>query len=92
MWKIQTVQIRKEIYYSLVSSELSPDEQKGNKGKRWSAVHVSACLQEEPKETEKCSFGVDWQRYDSKKMENRFLKVFKIADQFSNFITENMKN
>ena len=35
MWKILTAQIREEIYYSLTSSGLFPDEQKGcRKGSR----------------------------------------------------------
>ena len=35
MWKILTAQIREEIYYSLISHELFPEEQKGcHKGTR----------------------------------------------------------
>ena len=38
MWKILTAQIREEIYYSLISSGLFPDEQKGcRKGSRGTA-------------------------------------------------------
>ena len=32
MWKILTAQIRENIYYSLTSSGLFPDEQKGSRG------------------------------------------------------------
>ena len=63
MWKILTAQIREEIYYSVISRGLFPDEQKGcRKGSRGTTElfyidqHI---LHESKNRRKKTSYGLD---------------------------------
>ena len=60
MWKILTAQIREEIYHSLTSHGLFPDEQKGCcKGSRGTAKLLYIDPRREQNQTEKSSYGLD---------------------------------
>ena len=77
-WKILTAQIRKEIYYLLISRGLFPKEQKDNTRKweeqemYYTLIHASPT---KSKWNDKSSFGVDWLQkgiwYDHTKLDNR---------------------
>ena len=63
MWKISTAQIRKDIYYSLTSRGLLPDEQKGcHKGSRGTAelLYIDQhILNESKNRRKKSSYGLE---------------------------------
>ena len=95
MWKILTTQIRDDIYFSPVSRELFPGEQKRcRKGTRGTANWFTY-PHEEQEETKKCCYSLVWPqngiRYRLAKMYNRF-KMYKISDKVINLIEETMKN
>ena len=84
MSKIITAQIREEIYYSLTSSGLFPDEQKGYcKGSKGTAellyidhiAHRPVQPKREQDQTEKSSYVLDWPQkgvwYSSAKLDNK---------------------
>ena len=79
MWKILTTQIRKEIYYSLTSRGLFPEEQKGyRKGSRsttellYMAQHI---LKKSKTRRKKPRYVLDWQQkgiwYGPAKLDNK---------------------
>ena len=78
LWKILMAQIRKKIYYSLLSCGTFPEEQKGcPKGTRGTRklLCIDQHIFKESKEMEKCSYGVDWLQksiwYGLTKLDNR---------------------
>ena len=76
MWKILTVQVREEIYYSLISYGLFPEEQKGCcKGTRGLLYIDQHILKKSKTWGEKCSYGMDWLQksilYGPPKLNNR---------------------
>ena len=99
MWKILTVQMRKEIYYSLTSRGLFPDEQKGCcRGSRGAAelLYIDQHILNESK-TRRKNLAMAW--IDNKKAYNMVphsriinsLKMYKISDEVINFIDQTMK-
>ena len=99
MWKILTAQIREEIYYSLTSRGLFPDEQKGYcKGSRGIAelFYIDQHILNESK-TRRKNLAMAW--IDYKKAYDMVphswitnsLKMYKISDEVKNFIDKNMK-
>ena len=100
MWKILTAQIREEIYYSLISCELFPDEQKGcQKGSRDTAelLYIDQHILNESKSRWK-NLTMAW--IDYKKAYDMVpqswiincLKMYKISRKIINFIEKSMKN
>ena len=100
MWKILTAQIRKEIYFSLISRGLFPDEQKGCcKGSRGTAalIYIDQHILNESKKRRK-NLAMAW--IDYKKACDMVpqswiincLKMYKISHEIINFIEKNMKN
>ena len=100
MWKILTAQIREEIYYSLTSRRLFPDEQKGcRKGSRGTAVllYIDQHILNESRNRRK-NLAMAW--IDFKKAYDMVpqswiincLKMYKISHEVMNFIEKNMKN
>ena len=100
MWKILTAQIREEIYYSLTSYGLFPDEQKGCwKGPRGTAelLYIDQHILNESKNTRKnlAMAWIDYKKaYDMvpKSWIINSLKMYKISHETMNFIVKNMKN
>ena len=99
MWKILTAQIRENIYYSLKSRGLFPDEQKGcRKGSTGKAelLYIDQHILNESKSTRK-NLAMAWTEY--KKVYNMVpqswiincLKMYKISHEAINFIEETMK-
>ena len=99
MWKILTAQIWEEIYYSLTSLGLFPDEQKGCcKGSRGIAelLYIDQHILDESK-TRRKNLAMAWINY--KKAYDMFphswiinsLKMYKISDEVINFIDKTMK-
>ena len=99
MWKILTAQIREEIYHSLTSRGLFPDEQKGCcKGSRGTAelLYIDKHILDESK-TRRKSLAIAW--IDYKKAYDmaphswiiNSLKMYKISDEIINFIDKTMK-
>ena len=99
MWKILTAQIRKEIYYSLISRRLFPDEQKGcHKGSRGTAelLYIDQRILNESKNRRK-NLAMAW--IDYKKAYDMVpqswiincLKMYKILYEVLNFIEKTMK-
>ena len=98
MWKILTAQMRKEIYYSLISRGLFPNEQKGcRKGSR-STTEYTLHRSTHPKwkqEQTKNSSWIDYKKaYDMVPQSwiINCLKMYKISHETINFIEKNMKN
>ena len=100
MWKILTTQIREEIYYSLTSRVLFPDEQKGcHKGSRGTAdlLYIDQHILNESKNRRK-NLAMAW--IDYKKTYDivpqnwiiNCLKMYKISHEIINFIEKTMKN
>ena len=100
MWKILTVQIREEIYYSIISRGLFPNEQKGcRKGSRGTAelLYIDKHVLNESKNRRK-NLAMAW--IDYKKAYDMVpqswiincLKIYKISHETINFIEETMKN
>ena len=94
MWKILTAQIREEIYYSLISRGLFPDEQKGyRKGSRGTAelLYIDQHILNESKNRRK-NLAMAWTDY--KKAYDMVpqgwiincLKLYKISHEIINFI------
>ena len=99
MWKIITAQIREEIYYSLTSRGLFPDEQKGcRKGSRGTAkfLYIDQHIINESKVRQK-NLAKAW--IDYKKAYDMVLhcwiinslKMYKISHEVINFIEKTMK-
>ena len=99
MWKIFTTQIREEIYYSLTSRGLFPDEQKGyRKGSRGKGelLYIDQHILNESK-TRRKNLDMAW--IDNKKAYDMVpqswiincLKMYKISDGVINFIENTMK-
>ena len=100
MWKILTAQIMKEIYYSLTSRGLFPNEEKkGCKGSRGTAglLYINQRILNESKNKRK-NLAMAW--IDYKKAYHRVqqrwiincLKMYKIFHEIMNFIEKTMKN
>ena len=98
MWKILTSQIRKEIYYSLSSRGLFPDEQKGCcKGSRGTAelFYIDQHILNESK-TRRKNLAMAWIDYKVYDMVPHSwiinsLKMYKISHEVINFIDKTMK-
>ena len=99
MWKILTAQIREEIYHSLTSRGLFPDEQKGCcKGSRGAAelLYIDKHILDESK-TRRKNLAIAW--IDYKKAYDMVphswiinsLLMYKISDEIINFIDKTMK-
>ena len=99
-WKILTAQIREEIYNSLISLGLIPDEQKEccNGSRCTSELHyIDQYILNESKNRRK-NIAMAW--IDYKKAYDIFpqswiincLKMYKITPEIINFIEKNMKN
>ena len=99
MWKILTAQIMEEIYNSLISRGLFPDEQKGCcKGSRGTAelLYINQHILNESKTRQK-NLPMAW--IDNKKAYDillhswiiNSLKMYKISHQVINFIDKTMK-
>ena len=99
MWKILTAQIREEIYHSLTSRGLFPEEQKGCcKGSRGTAelLYIDKHIIDESKKRRK-NLAMAW--IDYKKAYDMVphswiinsLKMYKISDEVINFIDKTMK-
>ena len=99
MWKILTAQMREEIYHSLTSRRLSPDEQKGCcKGSRGIAelLYLNKHILDESK-TKRKNLAMAW--IDYKKACDMVphswiinsLKMYKISDEVINFIDKTIK-
>ena len=94
MWNILTAQIREEIYYSLTSHGLFPDEQKGcYKGSRGAAelLYIDQHILDESKTRRKnlAMAWIDYQKaYDMVPHSwiINSLKMYKISDEVINFI------
>ena len=100
MWKISTAQIREEIYYSLTSRGLFPDEQKGcHKGSRGTAelLYIDKHILNESKNIRK-NLAIAW--IDYKKTCDMVpqiwiincLNMYKISHEIINFIEKTMKS
>ena len=100
MWKILTAQIREDIYYSLTSRGLFPDEQKGcRKGSRGTTelLYIDQHILSESRNRRK-NLAMAW--IDYKKAHDMVpqswiincLKTYKISHEVINFIEKNMKN
>ena len=98
-WKILTAQIRKEIYYSLTSRRLLPEEQKGcHKRSRGTAelLYINQHILNEIK-TRRKNLAMTW--IDYKKAYDivpqswiiNYLKMYKISHKVINFIEKTMK-
>ena len=98
-WKILTAQIREEIYYSLTSHGLFPEEQKGrHKESRGIAelLYMDQHILNESK-TRRKNLAVAW--IDYKKAYDMIpqngitncLKMYKISDEVINFLEITMK-
>ena len=89
MWKILTAQIREEIYYSLTSRGLFPDEQK-------KLLYIDQHILDESKTRQK-NLAMAW--IDYKKAYDMVphswiinsRKIYKISDEVINFIDKTMK-
>ena len=99
MWKILTGQIKEEIYYSLTSRELFPEERKGCcKGSRRTVeiLYIDQHILKESK-TRRKNLAMAWIDYKKaydivpKSWIINCLKMYKISDEVINFIEENMK-
>ena len=99
MWKILTAQIREEIYYSLISCGLFPDEQKGcRKGSRGTAelLYIDQHILNESKNRRK-NLAMSW--IDYKKAYDMVLqswiinclKTYKISHESINFIEKKLE-
>ena len=99
MWKILTAHIREEIYYSLASRRLFPEEQKGcHKCSRGTAelLYIDQHILNESN-TRRKNLAIDW--IDYKKAYDMVpqswiincLKMYKISDEVINFIEKIMK-
>ena len=99
IWKILTAQIREEIYYSLTSRTLFPEEQKGcRKGSRGTAelLYIDQHIVNENK-TRRKNLVMAW--IDYKKAYDMVpqswiincLKMYKISDEVINFIEKTIK-
>ena len=99
MWKILTAQIREEIYHSLTSRGLLPDEQKGCcKGSRGTAelLYIDKHILDESN-TRRKNLAMAW--IDYKKAYDMVphswiinsLKMYKISDEVINIIDKTMK-
>ena len=99
MWKLLTAQIREEIYYSLTSRGLFPDDQKWcRKGSRCIAelLYIDQHIQNESKNWRK-NLAMAWRDY--KKAYDMVpqswiincLKIYKIFHETINFIERTMK-
>ena len=98
MWKIFTAQIREEIYHSLTSRGLFPDEEKRCcKGSRGTAelLYIDQHSKWEQNQTEKRAIGriVYKKAYDMvpHSLIINSLKMYKISDEVINFIDKTMK-
>ena len=99
MWKILIAQIREEIYYSLTSRGLFPEEQKGcRKGSRGTAelLYIDQQIPSESK-TRRKNLAMAW--IDNKKAYDmapkswiiNCLRMYKISHEDINFIEKAMK-
>ena len=99
MWKILSAQIREEIYYSLTSRGLFPEEQKGYcKGSRSTAelLYIDQHILSESK-TRRKNLAMAW--IDDKKAYDmvpqswmiKCFKMYKISHEVINFIEKSMK-
>ena len=76
MWKILTAQICEKIYHSFVWHRLFPEERMDVTREQEEYIYCTLSTQpkEKQNETEKCSYGVDWQqkaqRYSPAKLDN----------------------
>ena len=100
LWKILTTQIREEIYYSLTSHSLFPDEQKGCcKGSRGTAelLYIDQHILNESK-TERINLAMAWIDYKkayamvTQSWIINSLKMYKISHEVINFIKKTMKS
>ena len=100
MWKILTAQIREEIYYSLTSRGLFPEEQKGcRNGSRGTAelLYIDQHILSESKTRRKKKLAMAWidykKAYDMvpQSLIMKCLKIFKISHEVINFIEKTMK-
>ena len=96
MWKILTVKIREEIYYTLKNRGLFPDEQKRcRKGSRVTAelLYIDQHILNESKNRRK-NLAMAW--IDNKKAYESWirncLKMYKISHEIKNFIEKTMTN
>ena len=76
IWKTLTAQIREEIYFSQTGPGLFPEEEKGCcKGSRETGKLLYIDQQQEQDETQKSSYGLDWQQkgvwYGPTKLDNK---------------------
>ena len=99
MWKISTAQIREEIYYSLTSRGLFPEEQKGyHNGSRGTVelLYIDQHIRNESK-TRRENLAMAWidykEAYDMVPQSwiINCLKMYKISDEAINFIEKTMK-
>ena len=99
MWKMLTAKIREEIYFSLTSRGLLPEEQKGcRKGSRGTEelLYIDQHILNESKTRRK---NLALARINYKKAHDtvpqswiiNFLKMYKISDEVINFIVKTMK-
>ena len=99
MWKTLTAQIREEIYYSLTSRRLFPEEQKGHhKGSRGTAelLYIDQHILWESKTRRKnlAMLCIDHQKAYNMVPKSWLidcLKMYKISNEVINFIEETMK-
>ena len=94
MWKILITQIREEIYYSLTSRGLFPDEQKGCKGTRGTPelLYIDQHILNESK-TRRKNLAMAWINYKKAydMVPQNCLKMYKISLEVINFIEETIK-
>ena len=99
MWKILPAQIREEIYYSLRSRGLFPDEQKGCcKGSRGTAelLYIDQHILNETK-TRRKNLAMAWIKFKKayymvpQSWIINCLKMYKISDEVIDFIEKTMK-
>ena len=99
MWKIFTAQIREEIYYSLTSRGLVPEEQKGcYKGSRGTTelLYIDQHILNESKTRRKnlAMAWIDCQKGHDMVLQSwiiNCLKMYKISDEVINFIEKTVK-
>ena len=98
-WKILTVQIREEIYYSLTSRRLFPEKQKGCRKRSRGTAELLYIDQHTLNENKTRQKNIAMARIDYKKAYDMVpqswiincIKMYKISDEFINFIEKTMK-
>ena len=96
MWKILTVKIREEIYFSLTNRRLFPEEQKGcRKGSRGTGelLYSTSSTKARQDKTEKSGYGlVNYKKAYDMVPQNWIINCLKISDEVVNFMEKTMKN